>query len=227
VIEPLSVLIVDDHALYRRSLRALLMTADDVEVIGEAADGVAALAMSLDSQPDVVLMDLQMPRGDGIEATRRIAEAAPHIAILVLTMFEDPSSVRAAIQAGARGYALKGSSRADLLRALRGVAAGDTTFTGAAGSHLAALVAPPSSPSQAFPSLSERELAILQLVAAGQSNHSIARQLGISDKTVRNNLSRLLAKIGAADRSGAAALAIARGLGPAQPPAWAHPQDGK
>jgi DNA-binding NarL/FixJ family response regulator len=224
--EPLRILIADDHALYRRSLRALLATADDVEVVGEAADGMAAVAMALESQPDVVLMDLQMPGGDGVAATRRIAAAAPHIAVLVLTMFEDPSSVRAAIQAGARGYAPKGTSRTNLLRAVRGVAAGDTTFSGAAGHQLAELVAPVRAPSQAFPNLTERELAILQLVAAGESNHSIARQLGISEKTVRNNLSRVLDKTGARDRYDAAARATAHGLGPARPPAWADPPDG-
>lgn len=216
----LRVLLVDDHALYRRSLRALLATVSDVEVVGEASDGTAAVAFALEHQPDVVLMDLHMPGTHGVEATRALTAAAPHIGVLVLTMFEDASSVRAALQAGARGYVLKGSNRSELLRALRGVAAGDTTLGGQVGSQLAALVAPPPSAAELFPELDDRDRTILTLVAAGKGNHAIASRMGLSEKTVRNRLSGILDRIGARDRAEAAAFAVARGLGPVAPPAW-------
>jgi DNA-binding NarL/FixJ family response regulator len=218
--EPLRVLLVDDHALYRRSLRALFATMPDVEVVGEASDGTAAVAFALEHQPDVVLMDLQMPGTHGVEATRALTAAAPHIGVLVLTMFEDASSVRAALQAGARGYVLKGSNRSELLRALRGVAAGDTTLGGQVGSQLAALVAPPPSAAELFPELDDRDRTILTLVAAGKDNHAIAGSLGLSEKTVRNRLSGILDRIGARDRAEAAVIAAARGIGPSPPPAW-------
>lgn len=196
------VLIADDHASFRSGLRALLATAGDLDVVGEAATGSDTVAMAARLQPDVVLMDLDMPDGDGIEATRQIVEVSPHIAIVVLTMDAGDGSVLRALQGGARGYVLKGAQRAELLRAIRAAAAGEAIFGPGVARRLAMLLAEPGPVApRPFPELTDRELEILELMARGRSNPEITEQLGLSPKTIRNHVSNIFAKIGARDRA--------------------------
>lgn len=211
----LSVLICDDHAGFRTSLAALLVTGGEVVVVGEASDGASAERAALALQPDVVLMDLTMPGMGGVEATRRIVHNAPHIGVVVLTMVEDDESVFAAMKAGARGYLLKGARRAEIVRTIRAVADGEAVFGGGIAGRLARYfdTPPPPSHAQAFPELTTREIEILGLMAQHLPNPSIAERLGLSEKTVRNNVSAILAKLRVADRSQAILAARDAGLG--------------
>src|SRR5690242_13931429 len=164
------VLIADDHAPFRDGLRALLRPEPDIETVGEAATGREAIAQATSLQPDVILMDLHMPEGNGIEATHIILATSPHISILVLTMFEDDDSVFAALQGGARGYLLKGAIKAEILRAIRGVSQGEAIFGPAIARRLMSYFAThapavPTLPVQHFPELTEREQEILTLIA--------------------------------------------------------------
>lgn len=189
--EPLRVLIVDDHPSFRAGLRALLGTDARVRVVGEVTTGSAAIAAVGSTSPDVVLMDIGMPGVDGIEATRRILDAAPHVAIVVLTMHDDDATVFAALRAGARGYLLKGAPRAELLRAIHAAAAGEALFGPAIARRMVGYFGRPSPTSAPpFPDLSPREREILELLAAGRSNASIAAGLQVAPKTVRNHVSR-------------------------------------
>jgi DNA-binding NarL/FixJ family response regulator len=208
-------LLADDHASFRTGLRALLGTADGLVVVGEAASGAEVVARAAELQPDVVLMDLSMPGGDGIEATRRIVHAAPHVAVLVLTMSDDDDSVLAAVQAGARGYVLKGARRAELLRAVRAVAAGDAIFGPALARRLVEYFTRPRLPADAdaFPDLTEREREILDLVARGHSNTEITDRLVLSPKTVRNHVSNIFSKLQVRDRAEAIVRAREAGMG--------------
>jgi DNA-binding NarL/FixJ family response regulator len=208
------VLIADDHASFRSGLRALLGTAGDLAVVGEASTGGDAVAMSERLQPDVVLMDLDMPGGDGIEATRRIVEAAPHVAIVVLTMDAGDDAIVRALRAGARGYVLKGAQRTELLRAIRAAAAGEAILGPGVARRLATYLAPagPVAPLP-FPGLTEREREVLELVASGRSNAEITASLGLSPKTVRNHVSNVFAKLGVRDRSEAIVHAREAGMG--------------
>ncbi len=212
----LNVLICDDHAGFRASLSALLSASEEVVVVGEVADGEHAIRATLALQPDVVLMDLAMPGMGGVEATRSIVNSAPHIGVIVLTMVEDDDAVFAAIRAGARGYLLKGARRAEIVRALRAVADGDAVFGGAIAGRLIRYFDPPAavSPSRSFPDLTPREVQVLTLMAHHLANPSIAHQLGISEKTVRNNVSAILVKLRVADRALAILAAHNAGLGP-------------
>ena len=208
------VLIVDDHASFRSGLRALLETAGDLEVVGEASSGTDAVAASARLQPDVVLMDLTMPGGDGIDATRRIVDATPHVAILVLTMDGGDESVVKAVGAGAHGYVLKGAQRAELFRAIRAVAAGEAIFgPGVARSLSRYVSAPVEDRRMRFPELSVREREILDLVARGRSNAEITTYLGLSPKTVRNHVSNIFSKLPARDRAEAIVMAREAGMG--------------
>jgi DNA-binding NarL/FixJ family response regulator len=209
------VLVADDHAAFRSGLRALLATAGDVTVVGEAATGEEAVRESISLQPDVVLMDLNMPGIGGLEATRRIVETAPHVAVLVVTMYDDDDSVFDAVRAGARGYVLKGAQRAELLRAVRGVSAGEAIFGPGVARRLMAYFARPrpvADPAM-FPELTERELEVLELVAQGRSNAEITSGLGISPKTVRNHVSNIFAKLQVRDRAEAIVRAREAGMG--------------
>lgn len=209
-------LIADDHPSFRASLRSLLSQTDDLVVVGEASSGPDAVSQVESLQPDVVLMDLAMPGGDGIEATRRIADAAPHVAVLVLTMSDDDDSVFAAVQAGARGYVLKGAQRAELVRAIRAVAAGDAIFGPAVARRLVAYFARPPRPNvepDAFPELTDREREILELIAQGRSNAAITARLVLSPKTVRNHVSNIFSKLQVRDRSEAIVRAREAGMG--------------
>ncbi len=213
------VVIADDHPVVRRGLRALLETLDGIDVVGEAGDGVAAVAEVERLTPDVVLMDLHMPGLAGIEATRQIVKGDSGTAVLVLTMFEDDTTVLTAVQAGARGYLLKGADQDEIGRALRAVASGEVIFgPGVAASVLGMVggVAREDSPTEPFPELSPREREILQLLASGQRTASIAATLYLSPKTVSNALTSIFAKLDVDNRAAAIVLAHERGLVPRQ-----------
>src|SRR5581483_1335176 len=215
LMEKINLLIADDSAAFRQGLRALLESADDMQVVGEAADGIAVVRAAQTLQPDVILMDLQMPQLNGIEATRQIIHSSPHISILMLTMFEDDDSVFDALRAGARGYLLKGALRAEILRAVRAVHSGEAIFGSAIAKRLMQYFATPrpAAPPQAFPELSEREREILALVAQHYTNVEIAERLSLSPKTVRNHVSNIFTKLQVADRAQAIILAREAGLG--------------
>ncbi len=211
---PIRVLIVDDHASFRSGLRALLETADDLIVVGEAGSGVEAVASAARLHPDVILMDVTMPGGDGIGATERIVDAMPHVAVVVLTMDGGDGSVHRAIRAGARGYVLKGAQRQELLRAIHAAAAGEAIFGPVVARRLATYLATPeAAPARPFPALTDREHEVLDLLARGRSNAEITERLGLSPKTVRNHVSNIFAKLDARDRADAIVRAREAGMG--------------
>jgi DNA-binding NarL/FixJ family response regulator len=207
------VLIADDHPAFRRGVELMLVGVDDIAVVGLAGTGQRAVELSAEVAPDVVLMDLRMPDLDGIEATRRITRADPAPAIVVLTMFEDDDSVFAAMRAGARGYLLKGADQEEIVRAIRAAAAGEAIF----GPEIAARVVShfasgSGSTTSAFPELTDREREVLEMVAAGKGNATIAHELVISLKTVRNHVSNIYTKLQVSDRSAAIVRAREAGL---------------
>ncbi|RYP85405.1 response regulator transcription factor [Nocardioides guangzhouensis] len=208
------VVLADDHPVVRRGLRALLSTIEGIEVVGEAADGEAAVKEAQLLVPDIVLMDVRMPGLDGVEATRRIRAAVPGVAVLVLTMFDDDATVFTAMQAGARGYLLKGAEQDEIVGALRAVAAGQVIFgPGIASRVLDHFAAPPTPAAEPFPELTAREREILALLAEGRRTSAIADRLALSPKTVSNNLTSIFAKLEVADRAGAIIRAREGGLG--------------
>jgi DNA-binding NarL/FixJ family response regulator len=213
--DTIRVLIADDHQLFRDGLKALLLSAPDTEVLGEAATGKEAIQLAAESQPDVILMDLQMPDMDGIEATRHIVRTNPRINVLMVTMFEDDSSVFAAMRAGARGYVLKGAKHDEMLRAIRAVSSGEAIFSPSIAARMMSFFAASRSvlPEEVFPDLTDREREVLNLIARGDSNADIARALTISVKTVRNHVSNIFGKLQVADRAQAAIRAREAGLG--------------
>jgi len=212
VAEPvIRVVLADDHPVVLAGLRALLGSLTGFEVVGEAADGESVVGEVLLTRPDVVLMDIRMPGTDGLEATRRIRTAAPDTAVLMLTMLADDDAVLAAMRAGAQGYLLKGAGQDELERALRGVVAGEAIFgPGVAARMLQHFASGAATP---FPQLTDREHAILDLIAGGLRNHAIAERLGLSPKTVANHISSIFAKLQVTDRSEAIVRAREQGLG--------------
>lgn len=210
----ISVVIADDHPVFRDGLRALIAATSDLDLVGEAADGAAAIDISVVASPDVVVMDLKMPGLEGVEATRRLATLAPVVRVLVLTMFEDDASVFAAMRAGARGYLVKGADAAEIVGAIRAVAAGEAVFGAALATRILGFFASPRAAGLLpFPDLTDREHEILELIARGLANDAIAARLGISPKTVRNGVSVILDKLEVADRASAIVRAREAGLG--------------
>ncbi|MEV6491801.1 response regulator transcription factor [Actinoplanes sp. NPDC051633] len=208
------VLVADDHPIFRDGLAMLLASVDGIEVLGTAADGAEAVAKALQLRPDVVVMDVQMPSLNGVEATRRLAAEAPGIGIVVLTMSEDDGTVFAAIRAGARGYLVKGAEQEEIVRAITTVASGGAVFGATLALRIAEFfTAGPAVRTEAFPQLTAREREILDLLASGRSNQQIADTLFLSPKTVRNNVSNVFAKLQVADRSEAIVRAREAGLG--------------
>lgn len=211
--EPIRLLIADDHPLFRKGMRALLAGEEHFVLVGEAATGPEAVERTLDLLPDVVLMDLQMPGGGGIAATRAIVDACPSTRILVVSLFEDDDSVFAALRAGARGYLLKDTDEAEIIRAIVAVANGEAIFGPAIASRVLAYFAagkPVATPP--FPSLTEREREILRLLTQGKRNAAIAEALFLSPKTVANHLSNIFGKLQVADRAEAIVRARDAGL---------------
>ena len=208
------VLIADDHPAYRRGLGLMFADVEDIEVIGEAETGTQAVELAAELAPDVVVMDLRMPELDGIAATRRIIRAGVSTAVIVLTMFEDDDSVFAAMRAGARGYLLKGADQDEIVRAIRAAAAGEAIFGPEIAARVIAHFATGSGSTQgAFPALTEREREVLDLVAAGKGNATIAHELMISLKTVRNHVTNIFTKLQVSERSAAIVKAREAGLG--------------
>ena len=209
------ILVVDDHTLFREGVNAIFSTVPDVQVVGEASNGVEAVSLANSTRPDVILMDIQMPQLNGIEATRQILHTRPKIGIIVLTMYEDDDSVFAAMRAGARGYILKGADQEELLRAVRAVASGEALFGPAIATRMMNYFSSTKAETapDVFPELTEREGEVLDLIASGSNNAHIAGQLSISPKTVRNHVSNIFNKLQVADRSQAIIKAREKGLG--------------
>jgi DNA-binding NarL/FixJ family response regulator len=213
--DPIRILIADDHPLFRDGIHGLLDSVPDSEVIGEATTGEEAITLATTLQPDVILMDIKMPGVNGIQATREILHTSPHIGILVVTMLEDDDSIFAAMRAGARGYVLKGANQAEMLRAIRAVANGEAIFSPGIAQRLIGFfsAARPAAPPRLFPQLTEREGEILALIAQGHSNVEIAEQLVLSLKTVQNHVSNIFSKLQVADRAQAVIRARDAGFG--------------
>lgn len=212
--DPIRVVVADDHALIREGVRALLGSLPDMDLVGEAATGREAVEIVDATRPDVVLMDLHMPDGDGITATRVIVETHPGIAVLVVSMLDDDASILAALRAGAHGYVLKGAEPDELHRAITGVARGEAIFgPGIARQVLDVFSAGAPAPAPLFPELTSREREVLDHVARGSNNPAIARALYLSPRTVANHVSNVLAKLHATDRTDLAIRARNAGLG--------------
>lgn len=213
--EKIRVLIADDHPLFRDGIRTLLLASPDMELVGEAENSSEAMQLAAQLQPDVILMDIQMPGINGIEATRQIIHASPHIAVLMVTMFDDDQSVFSAMRAGARGYILKGAKHDEMQRAIRAAANGEAIFSPTVAGRMMEFFANilPVRETQIFPELSEREREILDLIAQGYKNPEIAERLVLSPKTVRNYVSNILSKLQVADRAQAILKARGAGLG--------------
>jgi DNA-binding NarL/FixJ family response regulator len=203
------ILVADDHAVVRQGLRTFLELQDDMEVVAEAADGEEAVARALELVPDVALVDLKMPRLDGLEAIRRLRAKAPATRVIVLTSFLDDDSVLPAVRAGAAGYLLKDVEPQELARAIRTVHAGEALLSPAVTARLLEHV---SERERAAPTLTERELEVLALLARGLPNKVIARELGVAEKTAKTHVANILRKLGCTDRTQAAVYAVRSGL---------------
>lgn len=211
----LRVLIADDHRLFREGVRALLASLDGIEVVGEAASGEDAVRLALELGPEVVLMDVQMAGMNGIEATRRILAERPGIGVVVVTMYEDDELIFAAMRAGAKGFVLKGAGQEQLMRAVHAVAHGEALYNPRIAERVLRFfqTSRRDLPMHAFPDLTEREREVLDLIAGGLANASIARRLAISEKTVRNHVSNVLSKLQVTDRTQAALKGREAGFG--------------
>ncbi len=207
------VVVADDHPVVRQGLVTLLGSLPGVEVVAQACDGIEAVTRCEQEQPDVVVMDLNMPNLDGIEATRRVVTANPRIGVLVLTMFDDDASLFAAVRAGARGYILKGADQADIARAIAACARGEAIFGPAVAARvLDFFTGVARTPAVLFSELTDREREVLEGIASGANNTRIARQLGISVKTVRNHSSNIFTKLHVTDRAQAIIRAREEGI---------------
>ncbi len=205
------VLLVDDHAVVRAGTRLFLEGYEDLEVVGEARDGVQALALAIDLHPDVVLMDLAMPTVDGVEATRRIKAAAPDVDVIVLTSFVEDDQVTAVIQAGAIGYVLKSADPAEIVTAIRAARRGEVHLDPAVARRLMQAMSKPKTPELAEP-LTEREREVLTLLTRGAANKAIARELGVTEKTAKGHVGNILGKLGLTSRTQAVIYALRHNL---------------
>ena len=215
------VVLADDHPMYRYGLTAILDQADGIEVVAGVCDGPTLLAAVTEHSPDVVVTDLSMPGLDGASVTRSLLGIDPDLPVLVLTMHEDDEHVFAALRAGARGYLVKGADGEEIARAVRSVAAGEAVYGGPVARRIVTFYAGREDRSpvdRAFPNLTGREQDVLGLLSSGCRNHEIARRLGLSEKTVRNHVSQVLAKLQVPDRTAAALRAREAGLGGTTPP---------
>ena len=209
----IKVLVVDDHAVFREGVRALLARVDDIEVVGEAATTQEAVDAATAHEPDVILMDLNIPGGGGESATVTILAARPTTAVLMLTMYTDPIHLRSALQAGARGYLVKDAEPEAIVRSIVAVHDGQVIFSPDVGGQVIAVSTADPTTDRPFPALTPREYEILDRMARGLRNDAIAARMGISLKTVQNNISSVLLKLGAVDRAQAVVLARDAGLG--------------
>jgi len=208
------VVVADDHPMVRYGIAAVLESAPSIDLVGEAGDGNELLAVVNETRPDVVLTDLGMPERGGVETIASLRAHHPNIGVLVLTMHEDDDTVLAALKAGARGYLIKGADGSELVRGIESVASGEAVYGAAIANRIVSLLtAGPSGATDAFPDLTAREREVLDLLAAGLRNHSIAARLGLSEKTVRNHVSSVLVKLQVPDRTAAALRARDAGFG--------------
>ena len=212
--DEITVLVADDQTLFREGIVSLLSSIGGLQVVGQAANGHECVLQARDLMPDVILMDLKMPQLNGIEATRQIMKATPHIAVLMLTMYEDNDSVFAAMRAGARGYLLKGAGQDEMLRAIRATANGEAIFAPAIATRLMSFFQTPRRvlAQDVLPELTPREIEVLKLIASGKRNKAIAEQLVISPKTLRNHISNIFSKLQVANRMEAIFVAQRVGL---------------
>jgi len=217
--DSIRVLIVEDHPLFREGLAAILAGAADVELVGMAANGREGINLATELQPDIVLMDLNLPEVNGIDAAREIMRTSPHIGVVIVTMFDDNDSLFDAVRAGARGYLLKGAASEEILRSVRAAARGEAIFGAPVATRIIRYFGsgPPIAVASQFAELTTREREVLELIAAGRSNPEITRQLFLSPKTVRNHISNIFAKLQVADRAQAIVRARQAGLGPSSP----------
>jgi NarL family two-component system response regulator LiaR len=206
------VLIADDHAVVRQGLRTFLELQEDIEVVGDFADGSAAVEAAVDRGPDVVLMDLVMPGIGGVEAIRRLRERSPQARVLVLTSFQDDEKIFPAVRAGAAGYLLKDVEPAELVRAIRTANEGEAVLHPAVAARLMEEFSAEDVRGAAESGLTGREQEVLELIGRGLPNKLIARELGIAEKTVKTHVSAILAKLGVTDRTQAALYAVRNGL---------------
>jgi DNA-binding NarL/FixJ family response regulator len=206
------VLIADDHAIVREGVRALLALSEDIEVVGEAADGEQAVFSAAQFNPDVILMDVRMPNMDGIEAMQRIAVTLPDVKVLFLSSFETAGSVLHALKNGASGYVLKDSMPEAIIASILAVDSGEQVLSRAVADRVVEMAVGGGPPKEKVDGLTSRELEILKQVATGLSNKQIAYRLKISEKTVRNHVSHIYEKIDVVDRSQAAVYAVRKGL---------------
>ena len=209
-------LLCDDHAMFRQGLRSILETEDDFRIIGEAATGREAVRYALETRPDVILMDIQMPELDGVAATKTILAERPEARVIILTMYRQDRYVFEAVKAGARGYLLKDADAEDLISAIRRVAEGETLLNPEMASSILdefrKMRELPRHPDHAISELTEREADILRLLAQGHSNQEIAEALQVSEKTVRNRLSEIFSKLRLNNRTEAALYALREGI---------------
>jgi DNA-binding NarL/FixJ family response regulator len=207
------IVVADDHAVVLEGLRALIGAVDGYELVGTAATGREAVRAAVSLRPDVLVMDINMPDGSGLEATREVSRVAPDVAVLMLTMFDDDESVFAAMRAGALGYVLKGADPDDIVRAITSVAAGEAIFGPGVARRAVAFLSAPHRDEPAFPALTPREREVLDLVAAGLGNATIASRLGVSPNTISNHISNIFGKLQVASRAEAIVRARDAGLG--------------
>jgi DNA-binding NarL/FixJ family response regulator len=212
-VQPVRAIVADDHPLFRHGIGALLRDSPEVELVGEASSGEQAVTLVAELAPDVVVMDVSMPGLGGVRATEAITRAHPGVGVLLLTMMDDDEAVLAGIRAGARGYVLKGSQPTEILQAVLAVARGQAIFGAEVAVRLDRLLAPDPQVRAPLPELTPRELEILTLMATGDANATIARQLGLSEKTVRNNVSNVFTKLRVTNRAAAVVRARDAGVG--------------